>query len=247
MKRHKQRLIDNPSYMLLQFRDRHASDFRSLCKRLGFEGEPYSAGYYIEQHLRRLVDAGLLSASHPDNLYESTFTPTKLVREVQTALAFSLADHAARTPSSIQVDPFFGHPKQTSPVDVFVIMPFRVELEPVYVDHIRDVCIKLGLTVARGDDMFGVNSVVADIWAAAYACRAVIADCTQRNPNVFYELGMVHTLGKPTVLITQSEDDVPFDLRYVRYIRYEMTPRGMKAFEKTLRRTLTEALSLEEA
>ena len=243
MKKHQ--LINNPSYMLQQFRDGHANDFRSLCERLGFEGgDPWSAGYYIEEHLRKLIDAGLLSASDPDNLYESTFTVTKLVRAVQSALAFSLADHAARTPDSIQVDPFFGHPKQATPIDVFVIMPFREELEPVYADHIRDVCKELALSVARGDDMFGVGSVVADIWAAAYGCKAVIADCTQRNPNVFYELGIVHTLGKPTVLITQSQEDVPFDLRHVRYIYYEMTPRGMKAFETTLRHTLTEALDL---
>ena len=40
------------------------------------------------------------------------------------------------------------------------------------------------------------------------------------------------------MLITQSLDDIPFDLRHVRVIRYEYTPKGMQAFERTLRQTL---------
>ena len=64
-----------------------------------------------------------------------------------------------------------------------------------------------------------------------YRSRAVIADCTTRNPNVFYEIGMAQTVGKPVLLITQDESDVPFDLRHLRYIKYAYTPPGMAAFE----------------
>jgi len=41
-----------------------------------------------------------------------------------------------------------------------------------------------------------------------------IADCTGRNPNVFYEIGIAHTLGRNVVMITEA--DVPFDLRHLR-------------------------------
>jgi hypothetical protein len=83
---------------------------------------------------------------------------------------------------------------------------------------------------------------MADVWTAVYRSRVVIADCTKRNPNVFYEIGMAHTVGKPVMLITLDEADVPFDLRHLRYIKYAYTPPGMDAFEDALERTLQDVL-----
>ena len=70
----------------------------------------------------------------------------------------------------------------------------------------------------------------------------VVADCTDRNANVFYEIGVAHTLGKPVILLTQSEEDVPTDVIYIRYIKYESTIRGLAKLEKNLRRTLEETI-----
>ena len=68
---------------------------------------------------------------------------------------------------------------------------------------------------------------MADVWRGIYGPRLVIADCTGKNPNLFYEIGMAHTIGKPVILITQKQQDVPFDLQATRYIRYQYTPPGM--------------------
>jgi len=140
------------------------------------------------------------------------------------------------------IEPMFGLPKELEKLDVFVLMPFKEELSPVYEDHIKPTCVKLGLTVQRGDDFFTAKAVVEDIWAAISSARLVIADCTDRNPNVFYEIGVAHTIGQPTILLTQRPEDVPFDLRHLRYIRYQLTPRGMKEFEKTLHGTIHNCL-----
>jgi hypothetical protein len=70
----------------------------------------------------------------------------------------------------------------------------------------------------------------------------LIADCTGRNPNVFYEIGIAHTVGRKVILISQHADDMPFDLAHIRRIAYEYTPRGMAAFEETLRKTLESEL-----
>jgi hypothetical protein len=100
----------------------------------------------------------------------------------------------------------------------------------------------MNLTVARGDDFFTAKSVMSDIWDAINSCRIVIADCTGRNPNVFYEIGMAHTLGKPVILISQNKEDVPFDIQHIRYLTYEFTPRGMSEFEKKLTSTVESEL-----
>ncbi|MEM9216867.1 MAG: hypothetical protein AAGD25_21270 [Cyanobacteria bacterium P01_F01_bin.150] len=119
-----------------------------------------------------------------------------------------------------------------------MIMPFRNSLEPIYTDHILKVVDELGLSCERGDDFFSSQSIIDEIWAAIFFSKICIADCTGRNPNVFYELGMAHTVGKSVILITQSIEDIPFDIRHRRSIIYEYTPRGMEKFEKSLRKTL---------
>lgn len=56
----------------------------------------------------------------------------------------------------------------------------------------------------------------------------VICDLTGKNANVFYEAGIAHSLGKDVILITQSADDVPFDLRHLRYIQYLNNGEGLQ-------------------
>ena len=75
-----------------------------------------------------------------------------------------------------------------------------------------------------------------DIWSAIHAARVVVADCTGRNPNVFYEIGLAHAIGRQTILIAQSLRDVPFDLRSLRVIIYDR--KDMRTFEKTLLETI---------
>jgi hypothetical protein len=56
---------------------------------------------------------------------------------------------------------------------------------------------------------------------------------------VFYETGIAHTVGKEVILITQNMDDVPFDLRHLRCILYEYTPRGVQILETNLKNTIS--------
>jgi len=53
-------------------------------------------------------------------------------------------------------------------------------------------------------------------------------------------------IGKPVILITQNNEDVPFDVRHMRYIQYSYTPRGMLEFEKRLAETIKTVLQLEQ-
>ena len=132
-----------------------------------------------------------------------------------------------------------GKPDQKYTYDVFVLMPFAEELKPVYDDHIREAIKKFNLSIARADDFFSHNTIMNEIWSAISYSKIIIADCTGKNPNVFYEIGLAHAIGRPVILITQNPDDVPFDLRHIRYIHYNNTPRGMKKFEETLSLTVS--------
>lgn len=126
--------------------------------------------------------------------------------------------------------------------EVFVLMPFDDALQPVYEDHIKEVVSNLGLRIDKADNFFGTGSIMKDVWSAIHAARIVVADCTGRNPNVFYEIGLAHAIGKHTILIAQSLDDIPFDLQHLRTIHYEYTAPGMKTFEKALLETIRKTM-----
>lgn len=139
----------------------------------------------------------------------------------------------------VRAYPVFGDPYlELDAPDVFVLMPFSPELTPVYTDHIRPVVSGFGLTVATADDFFSGRVVMREVYSAIVRASIVIADCTGRNPNVFYELGVAHTIGRPVVLLTQSMADIPFDVAHFRVLEYAYTPRGMKAFEQALAKSL---------
>lgn len=118
----------------------------------------------------------------------------------------------------------------------FVVMPFAIEsLNIVYEDFVKPVLTdRCSLHVERGDDVFGSNVIMDDISDSIRKARLIVADLTGRNANVFYEVGIAHALNKQVLLMTQSIDDVPFDLRHRRALVYEYSPRGCKKLEKDL-------------
>jgi hypothetical protein len=158
-----------------------------------------------------------------------TFYVTKTTIEIEEALG--LAFDAATTTVLGDID-------QSLQLDAFVVMPFGPEMDPIYAKHIQPITSKLGLHVARADDFFTTGSIMSDIWSAINRADFIIADCTGRNPNVFYEVGLAHARGKDTILLTQSVEDIPFDLRHLRIIVYDLTPTGRWNLEENLTRTI---------
>jgi hypothetical protein len=203
----------------------------------------YTAFGGLMSALEILSEAKLISTNHPldeESVDTLTFAVTPLLRTMQQALDLSLSQLAATDPSKrLIVEPAISRTSRSRfSSDILVLMPFLPELRPVYDDHIKSVADKLGMSAARADDFFTAGHIVEEIWTAIVSAKVIIADCTGRNPNVFYETGLAHAIGKPVILITRDQEDVPFDLRHRRYIRYEFTPRGMRDFEEALNRTI---------
>lgn len=104
----------------------------------------------------------------------------------------------------------------------FVIMPFESTYNTEYARVIKPAVEATGLACIRADEIYSKPHIMADIWKSMRAARIVIAELTGRNTNVFYEVGVAHTLGKPVIIITRNEDDVPFDLKGLRYRYYSI-------------------------
>lgn len=100
-------------------------------------------------------------------------------------------------------------------------MPFGGWFDVYYKDIFCPAIEQSGLEPHRADDLFRPSAIIADIWDYTKRAKIMLADLTGKNPNVFYELGLAHALSKPVILLTESLDDVPFDLKALRIIEYD--------------------------
>jgi hypothetical protein len=110
-------------------------------------------------------------------------------------------------------------------------------------DYIIKAAVKAsgyGLQVLRADDIDRAGSFIKDILESLYGSYVVVADLTEQNPNVFYELGVRHALSPRTILIAQSIDDIPSDLREYRTIVYDTSAKGAAGFSVRLKKYLDE-------
>lgn len=103
----------------------------------------------------------------------------------------------------------------------FVVMPFHALFELEYERVIRPAIEEAGLECIRGDEIYTEQSIVQDIWKSIRQARVIVAELSGRNPNVMYETGLAHAIGKPIIMLTRDQNDVPFDLRSLRYIYYD--------------------------
>jgi nucleoside 2-deoxyribosyltransferase len=141
---------------------------------------------------------------------------------------YSSASTSARTPKVFQVPPYQFVDKDL----VSVMMPFA-GFSPVY------EAIKLAVTTAnmdcvRADELWEHSTIIQDIVSIIDRAAIVICDCTNKNANVFYEAGIAHALGKEVILITQNQNDIPFDLQQHRYIHYLGNNEGLAGLTRDL-------------
>jgi hypothetical protein len=121
----------------------------------------------------------------------------------------------------------FGYPvrdqprQRGEPRPCFLAMPTRDWLSDV-----REVVdsAAVGFACTLSVDLAAPGNIMNRVWQDIRRSDVVLADLTGMNPNVFYELGLAHALGKDTILIKQIDADaVPFDVRSHKYCEYDLT------------------------
>jgi len=188
-----------------------------------------------------VTDSGLTAAAAA-NLARYRFVQHLRLRDLE-----QLVRGAAKPREFRRYVPLWGD----SQVDVeddycFVLMPFGedLDLQKVYRNHVKPVVeTRCSLRCERADDIYDIAGVMQSVWDGINRARVVVAELTGRNPNVFYELGVAHTLGKPVVMLSQSIDDVPSDLRHLRCILYRYRPDAIGSFENALEKTIKSVLA----
>jgi len=111
-------------------------------------------------------------------------------------------------------------PATTPKPFVFTLMPFEAAFHDAYQLGIKAACKEAGAYCERVDEQIFQESILEQIYNQIAKADIVVSDMTGRNPNVFYEAGYAHAIGKRTILLTQKAEDIPFDLKHYPHIIY---------------------------
>ncbi|MDV2098195.1 hypothetical protein [Serratia marcescens] len=132
--------------------------------------------------------------------------------------------------------------KPLNPLLVSVMMPFNSSFTGTYT-AIKNVTNYMKVECYRADDLWDNSTFIQDIFDLIYCSKVVIVDYTGRNPNVMYETGIAHTLGKIVVPITQSINDIPSDLGHHRALVYLSNEKGLRDLSGELYKRLKQVIN----
>jgi len=128
---------------------------------------------------------------------------------------------------------------------IFVIMPFsstnshkEEEWTEIYEEIFKPAIEDCDYLCERAIPSTG--SLIKSIIEKLKNSNIVLADITDRNPNVFYELGVRHCLNKRTIIVSQKEEDIPSDLKGYWSVIYGVMPKGVSKFKNDIRRIISE-------
>jgi hypothetical protein len=187
--------------------------------------EKESAFMFSIKHVNQTLKPHDLAIMMNENTGEITLCETKDTfisgtKNVQKKIVFS--------PSVFEI------PKKSNISNcVSVMIPFSPEFDNVY-GCINDACYEIGMPCHKADDFWHHSAIIQDIFELIFRSSNVIVDFTYKNPNVFYEAGIAHALGKTVIPITQNINDIPFDLRHHRHILYQNDREGLKKLKRDL-------------
>lgn len=126
---------------------------------------------------------------------------------------------------------------------VFVIMPFSAtetctesEWTDIYENVFRPAIEDCGYSCEKAQPETG--SLIKTILEKLKSSTIVLADITDKNPNVLYELGVRHCLSKRTIIVAQSADHIPSDLRGYWSIIYGTRPGEVKKFRTDIKKLI---------
>lgn len=134
------------------------------------------------------------------------------------------------------------------PRTCFVIMPFSTtescseeEWNYIFENVLKPSIEGAGLHYICRRSVATRGNIVGAILRDLNDSHVVLADLTDRNANVFYELGVRHTLKDRSILIAQRQEDIPFDLQAYAYHVYGWRTReGIEALAQRMKQLLLE-------
>ena len=138
--------------------------------------------------------------------------------------------------------------RQALPIErnhCFFLMPFSKEFDIIY-GTIKQYLNDADYVCNRADEISGSTPIVSKILTSIMKSQYIIVDLTCCNPNVFYELGIAHTLkeARNVLLLKQKDHEIPFDIKHLTYTEY--SPNNLKLIASQICDFLNESKAKNE-
>lgn len=111
----------------------------------------------------------------------------------------------------------------------FVIAPIgeddsdtRKRSDQVLNHIIKPAAEDCGYNAIRADEIDRPGIITSQVIQHVVNDPLVVADLTERNPNVFYELAIRHALRKPLIQLMEKGEQIPFDVAATRTISVDL-------------------------
>lgn len=125
----------------------------------------------------------------------------------------------------------------------FVLLPHNDEHQQIYDFAIKPAMLENKLDVLKADDIFQPGAILAQVWEAIRTAEVIIADISGQNPNVIMELGLCYGVQRLPIQLVRDPDELPFNLRSLRYIQYDTTPSGIAKLKRDLSTVVAEFIN----
>ena len=136
----------------------------------------------------------------------------------------------------------FSVPKEPiNPKLIALMIPFAAEFEAV-TGAIKTASAECGMVCERANDIWEDFTIIQDVFSLIYRARIVVCDFSNKNPNVFYEAGIAHTLGRAVIPMARSVSEIPFDLRHHRHLIYLPNEQGISQMKVELKTRIMKLL-----
>lgn len=153
---------------------------------------------------------------------------TGLAQSLKDVVGFSLTGtRDANVPGAEVYLPGLPQAANASVADIAILMPFKDQRRAVFEKALRPASVEAGLTCMRADEFYGSKHIVSEIFSLIKNARLVVSDISGLNPNVMYETGIAHAIGRPVLLIAERGTKIPFDVQHLRRIEYTRGGAGL--------------------
>lgn len=117
--------------------------------------------------------------------------------------------------------------------------PTRDNADKLFRHILEPVCKSCGFNAVRADQINDTDSITQTIMDKLASAELVIADITEHNPNVFYEMGYRKCTAKPLIHLKRKGETIPFDVNTIRTIEYDLTDLdGVEAVKERIKNTI---------
>jgi len=172
---------------------------------------------------RRLADLATIVAASGFSQYAREMAQEFSIELLEIADLRARVTRATHAPAPDKRPPLSHTPAVSTGEQpfAFVALPFNPKFDDVYVYGISSAAERAKVSVERADDVLESVEIISYAKSRIAACDILIADTTESNPNVFYELGYADGLQKGVLLIAQADAELPFDIRGRRHLLYQ--------------------------